>query len=102
MIINTDDYNEIDDYSFLEYYLEDSLYLRIGHAKPKYYIKKGSTPKLDQIFDRELGILVELIQSNATKSQINGQASKILDLKKTFQGLPCSKLDTFIEVWRMS
>ena len=101
MLINTDDYNKINEHEFLEYYLEDSLFLRIGRNKPKYYIKKESVPKLDQIFEVELNLLREMITSNLSKQKIEEQANKIKELKKKFPDLPCKSLDEFITSWRI-
>jgi len=102
MIINTDDYNEIEDYTLLEYYLEDSLVIRLGRHKPQYYVKKGSVPKLEQLTEIELSILRKLIQTGTSRGRINDQAEKIKNLKRTFTGIPpCEKLENFIKEWKM-
>lgn len=99
MIINTDDYNEIDDCTFLEYYCKDSLYLRIGNNAPKYYVKKGSVPKLSQIFQNELSILMKSISEKLSKQKVEEQVTKIKELKDKFRDLPCKELDEFIKLW---
>lgn len=101
MIINTDDYNEIDDYQFLEYYLEDSLYIRIGINKPKYYAKKNSVPKLQRIFEAELEVLGNLISGNKSRAQILEKANEIKNLKSIFPNLPCESLDYFIKEFKI-